>query len=100
MTLVEKVARALAFSAGSSIVGTGQSAATREFGWKGDGAHFQLYVEAHWKACIHPAEFAISAMRNPPDLGAAPRYVQGMYSRRNIEAFIDDALSVPVGEGT
>lgn len=59
--MVEKVARALAFSAGAAIVGPGQSRATREFGWKGDGEHFQQYVERHWQENINAAELALGA---------------------------------------
>jgi len=65
--MMEKVARALAYSAGAAIVGPGQSRATREFGWKGDGAHFQEYVDAHWKEHVHAAGFALSAMREPSE---------------------------------
>lgn len=65
MTMLEKVARALAMSAGAAIVGPGQSRASREFGWKGDGVHLEQYVEAHCKEYLHAATFAISAMREP-----------------------------------
>jgi hypothetical protein len=67
MTMLEKVARALAMSVGGAIVGPGQSRATREFGWKIDGVHFKQYVEAHWKEYIHAAGFAVSAMREPTE---------------------------------
>lgn len=63
--MIERVARALATSAGGRITGPGQSVATREFGWKGDGEHLDQYVEAHWKEYMHAAEFAIEAMREP-----------------------------------
>ncbi len=63
--MLEKVARALAHSYGASIVGPGQSRATREFGWKPDGVHFEQYIEAHWREHLHAAGFAISAMREP-----------------------------------
>lgn len=65
--MIERVARAIAFSSGSAIVGPGQSRATREFGWSGDGGHFQKYVDAHWRNYVHAAEFAISAMREPTE---------------------------------
>lgn len=70
MTMLEKVARALAMSAGAAIVGSGQSRATREFRWEGDGGHFEKYVEAHWKEHMHAAGFAVSAMREPTNLMA------------------------------
>lgn len=75
MKMLEKVARALAMSAGGAIVGPGQSRATREFGWKGDGAHLEEYVEAHWKEHEHAAGFAISAMREPTPAMAAKGFV-------------------------
>ena len=61
MDMIERVARAIAFSAGSAMVGPGESQATREFGWKGDGTHFQQYVNAHWRECIHAASSALEA---------------------------------------
>lgn len=63
----ERVARAIAVSVGSRMAGPGQSVATREFGWKGDGGHLDQYVEAHWKEHVHAAEFAIEAMREPTE---------------------------------
>jgi hypothetical protein len=92
--LIEKVARAIAFSFGSAIVAPGQSRASREIGWKGDGEHFQLYVERHWQEHVHAAEFAIAAMRELPD-EPGPRYAAGEYSRANQSAMVDDALGEP-----
>jgi hypothetical protein len=63
----ERVARALAFSAGGRIVGPGRSESTREFSWDGDGGHLQKYVEAHWKEHVHAATFAIEAIREPTE---------------------------------
>jgi hypothetical protein len=65
--MIEKVARALASSAGARMVGPSQSVATRQFGWKGDGEHLDQYIEAHWKEHEHAAIFAIEAMREPID---------------------------------
>lgn len=65
--MVERVARALALSVGAAIVGPGQSRAMREFGWSGDGNHFEQYVNSHWKDYVHAATFAIEAMRNVSD---------------------------------
>jgi hypothetical protein len=92
--LIEKVARAIAFSFGSAIVAPGQSRASREIGWKGDGEHFQLYVERHWQEHVHAAEFAIAAMRELPD-EPGPRYAAREYSRANQSAMVDDALGEP-----
>ncbi len=64
-TMVERVARALAVSAGSRITGPGRNAATDEFRWEGDGGHLDRYVSAHWKEHVHAATFAIEAMREP-----------------------------------
>lgn len=64
---IEKVARALASSAGARMVGPGESVATRQFGWKGDGKHLDQYIEAHWKEHKHAATFAIEAMREPTE---------------------------------
>ena len=61
MTMIERVARAIAFSAGAAIVGPGESRATRELGWDADGGHFQKYVERHWKEYEHAATFALEA---------------------------------------
>lgn len=98
---IEKVARAIAFSFGSAIVAPGQSRASREIGWKGDGEHFQLYVERlqlyverHWQEHVHAAEFAIAAMRELPE-DPGPRYTAGEYSRANQSAMVDDALGEP-----
>lgn len=63
--MIERVARALAFSAGGRIVGPGQNVASREIGWRGDGEHFERYAELHWKEHVHGAELAIAAMREP-----------------------------------
>jgi hypothetical protein len=63
--MIERVARALALCAGGKICGPGQSVASRELGWKGDGEHFAKYVEAHWQEHITAAQFAIEAMREP-----------------------------------
>lgn len=67
MNMIEKVARALAFSAGGKFSGPGQNVAAREFGWAGDGRHFEQYAEAHWKEHEHAARFAVEAMRQPTD---------------------------------
>lgn len=64
-TMMERVARAMARSAGGKMTGPGQSAATREMGWKGDGAHLDQYVEVHYREWLHAAGFAIAAMRGP-----------------------------------
>jgi hypothetical protein len=86
MTMVERVARALAFSAGAQICGPEQSVATREFGWKHDGGHLDLYNEAHWKEHVHAAGFAIEAMREPTsemwDAGAASLYGHPRYKAK------------------
>jgi len=91
---IEKVARAIAFSFGAAIVAPGQSRASREIGWKGDGEHFQLYVERHWQEHVHAAGFAIAAMRELPE-EPGPRYTAGEYSRANQSAMVDDALGEP-----
>jgi len=65
--MVERVARALALSAGGRMAGPGQSIATREFGWKSDGESLDRYVEAHWKEHVHAADFAIEAMVVPTE---------------------------------
>lgn len=67
MKVIERVARALALSHGSKIVGPGQSVATREVGWKGDGEYMDRYIAAHWKEHVHAAEFAIGALRHLSD---------------------------------
>lgn len=64
-SMIKRVAKALAVSAGSKMVRGGQNTATLEFGWKGDGGHLDEYVEAHWKQYIHAAQFAVEAMREP-----------------------------------
>jgi len=67
MSMLEKVARALAFSAGAAFVAPGQCAATREFGWLGDGESLDKYAERHWKEHLHAARFAIAAMGEPSE---------------------------------
>jgi len=47
MKMLESVARAICYNEGGRIMGPSQCKATREFGWKGDGEHYDLYVEAH-----------------------------------------------------
>lgn len=64
-TMIERVARAIAFNDGARMIGAGQSNATREFGWKGDGEHLDKYAEAHWKEHVGAARMAIEAMRKP-----------------------------------
>lgn len=92
---IEKVARAIAFSVGAAMVGPGQSRATREIGWRGDGGHFPLYVDRHWQEHIHAAEGAIAAMRELPE-DPGPRYTSGEYSRANQSAMVDDALGIAI----
>ena len=92
--MVEKVARAIAYSAGARIVGPGQSAATREFGWKGDGAHFGLYVEAHWRECVHAAKFAMGAMREPTEAMLEAGGIEVAGYDNDYEGPNDAALSV------
>ena len=65
MTMIEKVARALALAAGARFAGPGQCVATREFGWSGDGKYLDQYAEAHWKEHCSAASFAIAAMLEP-----------------------------------
>ncbi|MER9628350.1 hypothetical protein [Mesorhizobium sp. M0296] len=65
--MIEKVARALALSAGGRMVTNGQSVATREFGWDASHRYTELYVEAHWREHVHAAGFAIQAMRDPTE---------------------------------
>lgn len=62
MRVIERMARALAFSHGSKIVSPGQSVATREVGWSGDGEYLDRYVAAHWKEHVHAAKFALDAL--------------------------------------
>lgn len=80
------------------MVGPGQSAATREFGWQGDGAHFDAYVEAHWREFINDATFAIEAMREPTEemlkaVGANNRDYFGGETESLYTAMIDAALT-------
>lgn len=63
--MVRRVARALAYSAGARMAGPGQSVATRELGWKGDGESLDQYADLHWQEHEHSAVFAIAAMREP-----------------------------------
>lgn len=97
--MIEKVARAIAFSFGAAIVGPGQSRATLEFGWSGDGGHFDKYVEAHWKNYVHAATFAIEAMRHLDDATSETmsRHAgNGMVDWRDLHsAMIDAALEEP-----
>lgn len=65
--MVERVARALALSAGARIAGPSRSVATKEFGWDIDGRYMREYVERHWREHVHAARSAIEAMRVPPD---------------------------------
>lgn len=47
----------------------------------------------NWGNCVEEAIEAIKAMREPTtDMTDQPSYVNGEWSRRNIEAFIDAAL--------
>lgn len=65
MLIIEKVARALAYCAGATMAGPGQSVATREFGWKMDGEHNRSYAERHWRSHVPAAMFAVGAMKEP-----------------------------------
>lgn len=65
--MVERVARALAHSYGSRIVGLGMSEASRRFTWGPNGEHMEKYVEVCWPDWRHAAEFAIQAMREPTE---------------------------------
>lgn len=67
MTKIEEVARAIALAEGARMVGPGQSAASREVGWKGDGVHNDVYVERHWREYTTAAQLAIGAMRRPSE---------------------------------
>lgn len=67
MDLIEKVARAICTNEAGRFAGPGQNRATREFGWKGDGAEFDLYVNAHWKEHVGAAHFAIDAIARECD---------------------------------
>lgn len=96
-TMVEKVARALAFADGSRFAGPGQSKATREFGWKGDGEHFEKYADVHWKEHVVAAQMAFEAMRVPSD---GVREIMGAHARNGFvnwddyhKAMIDAALN-------
>lgn len=61
-SIIERVAKALAFSEGSRIISPGQSEAARTFGWKANGKHFEEYKEANWRNYIVQANFAIQAI--------------------------------------
>lgn len=95
--MVERVARALAHSAGAAMSGPGQSVATRAYGWEGDGGHLDRYVEEHWANHVHAAKFAIAALREPTssvvDAGErtfiSPDYAS---AREAFNAMIDEAL--------
>jgi hypothetical protein len=60
--LIEAMARAICHADGGTIVSAGQSRASREFGWKPDGEHLDLYAKAHWQKFTTAAEFALSAI--------------------------------------
>lgn len=76
--MVKRVARALALCSGARMVGPGQSAATRDFGWRGDGESLDKYVEAHWIEHVHEAGFAIEAMREPTEaMKSEPTWYDG-----------------------
>jgi hypothetical protein len=60
--LLEQMARAIAYSAGSRFAGPGQSVASREIGWRGDGEHLDLYAERHWQKHTLGAELALSVV--------------------------------------
>ena len=94
--MIERVAQALALCAGGKICGPGQSVASREFGWKGDGEHFAKYVETHWQEHITAAQFAIEAMREPTlAMSEAAANTKGQMSYADVwRAMIDSALSL------
>jgi hypothetical protein len=92
MTLFEQVARGICASYGSRFVGPGQSIATRELGWKPDAGHLDEYVDKHWREWKNEAAFALAALKHLPD-DPGPRYTAGEYSRSNIDALVEDALS-------
>ena len=75
--MVERIARAIAFMEGSRMSGPGESRATREFGWKGDGVHFEQYAEAHWREYTGAAQAVLSALKTPTDImfQSASRYM-------------------------
>lgn len=98
--MVEKCARAICFWEGQKMCGPGQSVATREVGWKGDGEHNEIYVERHWRDYVNHARAAIAAMREPTlkmvDVGPEP--YDGMAGREAWQAMIDAALGeAPIG---
>lgn len=53
------------------MIGPGQSVATREIGWRGDGAHLDEYVERHWREHENAARMAIEVI-DPALLESAP----------------------------
>lgn len=63
--MVERVARSLAHAVGAKMCGPTNCVATRELGWKPDGAHLDEYADRHWREHLHAASFAIEAMREP-----------------------------------
>jgi len=62
---IERIARIIAFYEGARMAGPGQSEATREFGWKGDGEHFEKYTDNHWAEYKPAAESILAIM---PDI--------------------------------
>lgn len=104
MNILEKIARRFAFHQGARIVAPGQSQATREFGWRGDGEHFEKYTEAHWKEYEDAARMALEALREPSPEMLGAGYEEVMNSQQagvTLEselvwkAMIDAALTGP-----
>ncbi len=85
--MVERVARALARSAGAKMTGPGRHRASDEIAWRGDGAHLDEYVELHWRKHEHAATFAIEAVREP---------TEAMF--RNVEPDMSFSASADTGE--
>lgn len=67
MSMIERVARALARNDGAKITGPARHKASDEFRWDVGHKYMDRYVEAHWREHVSGATFAIEAMREPTE---------------------------------
>lgn len=79
MSMIKRVARALARSDGAKITGPARHKASDEFRWDVGHKYMDRYVEAHWREHVSAAAFAIEAMR---DVEPTDEMMSAMWSLR------------------